>query len=169
MNFILEKANHNDVDNIVNLVNLAYRGEIGWTKETDLVSGDRVDANSIEQLLVDDSIHFLVAYSFGNLLCCICIEESKAIANIGFLTVNPKYQQLGIGKAVLSQSEDYIQVRLKLKQCVMQVISQRKELIAFYMRRGYKKTGLVKPYPLNLNSGTPSAKGLTIDTLNKKL
>ncbi len=169
MNFILETASDKDIGNIASLINLAYRGEHGWSKETDIVSGDRVTAHSIDQLLSDPSIHFLVAYSFGHLLCCICLEQSNKVVNIGLFAVNPEYQQLGIGKSALSYAEDYALHRLGLKLSVMQVISQRKELISFYERCGYKKTGLVKPYPLTLNSGTPSVKGLTMDILEKKL
>ena len=169
MNFILEKANDNDIGNIVHLVNIAYRGEQGWTKETDLIRGDRVTVETIESLMLDVKIRFFVAYSFGHLLCCVCLEQSESVANIGLLAVNPEFQNFGIGKSVLKQVEEFACYTLNVKLCVMQVISQRKELIAFYERRGYKKNGLVKPYPSGLNSGIPSVKGLTLDYLEKRI
>ena len=42
-----------------------------------------------------------------------------------------------------------------LKQLVMWVLDARSELIEFYMRHGYVKTGVVADYPKNQNVGTP--------------
>ena len=122
----------------------------------------------IHSLLMDQSIHFLVAYNLGELLCCICVEHSHQVANIGFFSVSPKLQSIGIGKSVLKQAEAYAVSVLKVNKIAMQVVSQRTELVDFYLRRGYKKTGLVKPYPNHLNSGVPKQKNLTIDYLEKK-
>jgi hypothetical protein len=49
----------------------------------------------------------------------------------------------------------------------MVVISQREELISFYERRGYRRTGEIAEYPLHLNVGVPRAEGLTIEYLEK--
>ncbi len=83
MNVHIEKAREEDVDDIVDLINLAYRGNKGWTTETALIRGDRVGYKTISELLSDEDIHFLVAYNLGDLLACICIEKSVNVANIG--------------------------------------------------------------------------------------
>jgi len=168
MNVLLEKARLKDAKDIVALINEAYRGAIGWTKETDLITGERVSHETIDGLLKDSSIHFLVAYNLGDLLCCICIEHSAQTANIGFFAVKPKLQQLGIGQSVLAQAESYASSVLKINKFAMQVVKQRTELVDFYLRRGYKKIGLVKAYPNNLNSGVPKVKGLKVESLEKK-
>lgn len=168
MNVILEKARVEDIIDITALINKAYRGELGWTTETDLIHGDRVSEDTVESLLKDSSIHFLVAYNLGDLLCCICIEHSMNTANIGFFAVNPKLQNLGIGKSVLKQAESYAISVLNVNKFAMQVISQRTELIDFYIKQGYKKTGKVKPFPNNINAGRPIIVNLTIETLAKK-
>jgi len=169
MNVHLEKARDEDAGDITDLINLAYRGEEGWTKETALIDGDRVQYNTISELLLDSNIHFLVTYNLGDLLACICIEQSVTAANFGFFSVNPKYQTLGIGKSVLAQAESYALNGLKLKKTAMQVVQQRTELVSFYERRGYRLTGLVKPYPKNLSSGTPMKDELNVVYLEKKL
>ncbi len=169
MNVALEKARDEDIKDITDLINTAYRGEVGWTKETALISGDRVCEEQIQGLIKDQSIHFLVSYNLGDLLCCICIEHSKQAANFGFFAVNPKLQGLGIGKSVLKQSEIYASSVLKVKKYALQVVSQRPELVDFYIRRGYKQTGLVKPFPVHLNVGMPKQQGVTIDYLEKKV
>lgn len=37
----------------------------------------------------------------------------------------------------------------------MYVLNVREELIQYYERRGYKKTGLIEDYPLDANVGMP--------------
>ena len=56
---------------------------------------------------------------------------------------------------------------LKVTKFIMVVVSQREELIAFYERRGYKKTGEILEYPVHLNVGIPAVAGLTIEYLEK--
>ena len=42
-----------------------------------------------------------------------------------------------------------------LTDFVMWVLSVRHELIAYYERRGYLKTGVIEDYPLDANVGIP--------------
>ncbi len=41
------------------------------------------------------------------------------------------------------------------------------ELISFYERRGYKRSGMHKDYPVYLNVGTAKIPSLTIEQLSK--
>lgn len=169
MNVILERARTEDSTDIAQLINLAYRGDIGWTTEAKIIAGNRVSTQTINTLLDDATIHFLVAYNLGDLLCCICIEQAKNIANIGYFAVKPKLQGLGIGASVLDQAERYAMGVLKVKKLALQVVSERPELLDYYLRRDYKCTGLVKPFPIHLNVGEPKVKDLSIDYLEKKI
>ena len=45
--FHLKKASPNQSHEISDLVNLTYRGEIGWTKETHIIQGDRTNHHEI--------------------------------------------------------------------------------------------------------------------------
>ena len=74
---------------------------------------------------------------------------------------------MGVGKQILELAEKYASKKPDVTEFVMVVISQRKELIAFYERRGYKRTGEVDEYPVYLNIGVPSVKRLTIEYLTK--
>jgi ribosomal protein S18 acetylase RimI-like enzyme len=61
------------------------------------------------------------------------------------LTVSPDIQGKGIGKELLFASEEVA----KENNCTsifMNVISVRKELIAWYIRYGYRDTGLRRPF-----------------------
>jgi GNAT superfamily N-acetyltransferase len=167
MNLILEEAKKDHVEDICKLVNIAYRGEQGWTKETDLVEGERANETEILEYITDPNAHLLIAVENEELVSCICIEKKDIGAYIGLFAVHPKLQGTGLGKIILSQAENYASTELKVKKYVMVVLSQRKELIEFYERRGYVRTGDKQEYPVHLNVGIPLKNDLTIEYLEK--
>ena len=62
------------------------------------------------------------------------------------LTVKPKIQTQGLGKALLKRAEDIAHSK-NVRRIKMTVIEGREELIAFYERRGYMFTGKFEPFP----------------------
>lgn len=167
MKYVLEEARKEQIEDIRDLVNLAYRGESGWTKETDLVEGARSDTDEVKEYISGPNTHLLVAHREGEIVSRICIEKIEGDAYIGFFAVHPKLQGAGVGKEILSQAERYASNKLNAKKYVMVVVSQRTELIAYYERRGYIRTGSVQEYPTHLNVGVPYESGLTIEYLEK--
>jgi len=168
LKLVLEEARKEKIEEIRDLVNMAYRGETGWTKETDLVGGDRSSSDEVKQYMSDPSAHLLVATKSGKIRACICIEKNEDCAYIGFFAVHPSIQGSGVGKEILSQAENYASTKLGAKKYVMVVLSPRNELISYYERRGYKRTGKIKEYPIHLNVGIPLESGLTVEYLEKK-
>ena len=164
----LEAARNDHIEEICDLVNLAYRGEKGWTKESDLVCGDRSSTNEVQEYMSDPNAHLLVAIKNGEIVSCICIEKNGSSAYIGLFAVHPKLQGKGVGNETLFQAESYASTKLKVRKYVMVVVSQRKELIAYYERRGYTRTGNIQEYPTHLNVGVPLVSGLKIEYLEKK-
>jgi len=167
LEFTLEVAKAEQVEGICNLVNVAYRGKSGWTKETNLVGGDRTNTYEIQGYLSSPNAHLLVASVDGKIVACVCIEKDDDRACIGLLAVHPKLQGDGVGKEILHQAERYASKNLNAKKYIMVVVSQRTELIAYYKRRGYIRTGEIQKYPTNLNVGIPLKNGLTIEYLEK--
>jgi len=165
----LKSAQTINIQAICDLVNLAYRGEKGWTRETDLVAGDRCDLVEIQQLLNNPNSHLLVAFEQDKLIACINLEHQQECVYIGLFSVEPNLQAMGVGREVLSLAEDYALHKLNAHRCLMVVVSQRPELIAYYERRGYQRTGQLEPYPDHLNVGSPLEKNLMIETLQKWL
>ena len=68
---------------------------------------------------------------------------------------------------MLEQAETFALRTLGVHKPAIFVISQRPELIAFYQRRGYSRTGKIETYPLHLGIGVPKVSGLTIEYLEK--
>ncbi|KPK56314.1 MAG: GCN5 family acetyltransferase [Thiotrichales bacterium SG8_50] len=163
----LHEARPEQVAEICVLVNSAYRGETGWTRESDIVDGDRTTPAEIASIMLDPDAHLLVAVEDDELVACIAIERIEEAAYIGLFAVQPELQGAGLGKAVLAQAEKFSSEVLGAGKYVMVVVSQRPELISYYERRGYVRTGRVEDYPLHLNVGVPKVAGLTIEYLEK--
>jgi GNAT superfamily N-acetyltransferase len=165
----LELANLEQSQEIVNLVNQSYRGEIGWIKEGHLVSGDRVSSQQVEDIILNKNSYLLVLRDDINIISCICIEEKNNCAYFGLFAVDPKIQSKGAGRQVLKLAEEYTKCILNLNKINMVVISQRKELVSYYERRGYIKLKINQEYPKNLDVGNPKVDGLTIEHLEKDI
>jgi len=167
--FRLEKAKPNQSSKICGLINLTYRGEVGWTRETHIVQGNRTNRHEIEAAIINPDAHFFVVNQNRRLASCIYVEKQENSAYIGFFSVHPSLQGKGIGKNILKQAETFALKKLGTKKYIMFVVSQRSELIAFYERRGYARSGKIEAYPLHLDIGVPKVDGLTIEYLEKNV
>lgn len=165
----LQKARYNQSQDISDLVNLTYRGDLGWTRETHIIGGDRTNRQAIESAMCNPNAHFLVVNLPKILASCIYVAKEKEHAYIGFFSVHPSLQGRGLGKYVLEQAETFVLRNMEIHKFVMFVVSQRRELIEFYQRRGYFRTGRIEAYPLHMGIGVPRIAGLTIEYLEKLL
>jgi len=164
---ILQLAYLSDAQAISNLLNDAYRGSQGWTTEGHLVSGNRIDLMGTQLVIEDKNSDFLVLHRDIELIACICVQYKANQAYIGSFAVAPEYQTEGLGKKVLLAAEQHAKKRIGITEYAMVVIEDRLELIAYYERRGYQRTGQVEPYPVAANSGLPTKKHLNIVHLIK--
>ena len=149
-NLAISPASFTDIPQLVALVNSAYRGETskrGWTTEADLLGGIRTDEAAIQKLIDGPGSVLLQCRNENKeLLGCVNLQNKQDELYLGMLTVSPDQQGGGIGKELLSASEQYARQQ-QVKAISMTVISIRSELIAWYERRGYHRTGETKPFP----------------------
>ena len=143
-------AGIDDIPSLVILLNGAYRGEgsrQGWTTEADMVAGDlRTDDAHMNELMQQPGVVFLKYVSDDNEIeGCVFLHKREGKLYLGMFCVSPALQNKGIGKKIMAASELYA----KDQGCpavFMRVISIRHELIAWYERQGYYKTGEVQPF-----------------------
>ncbi|WP_447761321.1 GNAT family N-acetyltransferase [Sphingopyxis panaciterrae] len=169
----LREAHPADYPEVIEMTNRAYRdiaGQAEWKVET-LIQGTRID----ESLLRDD-----LAASGARLL----IWRDAAGAHIGrvrlddnsdeswylaMLTVKPDIQDGGFGKKLLAAAEDFAATH-GARRMRLSVVHQRTELIAWYERRGYAKTGETGPFTYGDDRfGRPARNGLFFEMLEKEL
>ena len=165
-------ANHADIPALVALVTSAYRGDVsrqGWTTEADLLDGQRIDPEGLRRDIDRPRSVVLLAERDGALLACAHVAEEDGAGYFGMFSVRPDLQGGGVGKAVLAEAER-IARGWRLPAMRMTVIDIRDELIAFYERRGYARTGIHKPFPYgDERYGIPKREDLRFEILEKPL
>lgn len=164
-----------DVADYVELVSSAYRGEgskQGWTTEADLLDGQRLDAPMAEAMLAEaDSVILLVRDAQGRAVASVYVREpADGEAYLGVLAVSPLGQGKGVGSALIDLAEAWVVERWNAHAMSMSVINRREELIAYYERRGYERTGEVEPFPYgDERFGVPKVDDLEFVLLRKRL
>jgi ribosomal protein S18 acetylase RimI-like enzyme len=166
----IRKALLSDSESISRLVNLAYRGEssrAGWTTEADILDGLRTNPEEVRNIIESGDKVILLCLDNSELLGSVCIELDKDVVRFGMLAVNPTKQANGIGKRLLAKAEELAQQISGVKKFQMHVIAIRHELIAFYERRGYVRTGTLIDFPANPSVWQPKIDGLQLVTFEK--
>jgi len=171
---ISRRATAADVDAIVALVNSAYRGETsraGWTSEADILGGQRTDAREISHLIAADGSAILLALQDGEIVGSVHVERmDAATAYLGMLVIRPVLQGRGLGRRFMEEAERYVRAEWGASRVQMQVITRRHELIAYYERRGYRRTGEIRPFPAaDPRFGLPKIEGIEFEVLEKDL
>lgn len=167
-------ATEADVDVIVSLVNSAYRGEssrAGWTTEADILGGQRTDAAEISHLIAEAGSAMLLCLRGGEIIGSVHVERvDAATAYMGMLVIRPVLQGQGLGCCLMEEAENFARVEWGAALMQMQVITLRHELIAYYERRGYRRTGEIRPFPAtDPRFGLPRVEGLRFEVLEKVL
>jgi ribosomal protein S18 acetylase RimI-like enzyme len=166
-------ARPQDVPAIVALVESAYRGDAsraGWTTEAEILDGRRTDEDMVAGIVADPDSRLLLAFADDRLLACCHIERHEDFAYFGMFAVAPTQQGGGVGRAVLAEAERLAREDWRVREMHMTVISVRAELIAWYERRGYARTGKTSPFPYgDERFGQPRRDDLEFELLVKPL
>jgi GNAT superfamily N-acetyltransferase len=161
-----------DVAAIVTLVESAYRGDIsrkGWTTEADMLDGQRTDPAGVAAVVGKSGNRVLLAERGSELLACCHLEKQGDACYFGMFAVAPALQGGGVGKQMMAEAER-IAADWKCTKMEMTVISIRDELIAWYERRGYRRSGVYKPFPYgDERFGIPKRDDLRFELLVKTL
>jgi ribosomal protein S18 acetylase RimI-like enzyme len=163
-----------DVPALVQLINGAYRGDSsrrGWTTETDLVGGPRIDAAAVEGIIAAADNALLVLRAQSGLFACAHVSKlADGVAHLGLLTVRPALQGSGIGRQMLAAAERYAVKHYGARSMELTVIGAREELLAWYERRGYLPTGATRPFPAaEARIGVAKRDGLALVVLRRQL
>jgi len=171
--FRFRHATHDDIPAVVALVESAYRGDhsrAGWTTEADLLDGQRTDADDVTSSIARARSVVLLAEQSAKLVACAHVADEDGAGYFGMFAVSPVLQGAGVGKAVLAEAERIARDDWQLPVMRMTVIDVRDELIAFYERRGYLRTGATKPFPYgDPRFGLPRRDDLRFAVLEKPL
>lgn len=139
---MVREAVFEDVPEVVAVINRAY------VVETPFIKGDRAsEADVREAIAAPDSAYLLAVDSPDSgspIVGALKIDLQGNRAHVGPIAVEPSRQGTGIGKALVTEAEDYARARgvAHIDLCVM---SFRPTLPRFYESLGFEATGTA-PY-----------------------
>lgn len=167
-------ATETDIPKLHILVEMCYRGETskkGWTSEADILGGIRTNQELLRAEMNATGGKFLkYTDEAGNINGCVytLLHPAEKSVYIGVLCVNPDMQARGLGKQLMAAAET-VGTDNGLTKATITVVSRRKELVAWYERRGYKRTGEVKPFAAGGGIGEEMAENLELYVMAKNL
>ena len=171
---LYRKADIEDIPSLEKLINSSYRGDesrSGWTNEADLLEGRRTDSKYLQELLSQSNSIMLVAEYETEIVGGVHLKMLEAgKAYLGMLTITPKLQSRGFGRKLMNAAEAWLRNNWKISIVRMTVIQMRVELIAWYKRRGYLRTGGVEPFPYgDFSVGKPLLSDMEFVVLEKSI
>lgn len=168
------KAELIDAEAISQLVNSSYRGETsrkGWTTEADILDGLRTTTTEVGKIIKSENAFILIGVLKDEVVATICCERQelglKDTVHFGMIAVKPKLQNKGYGKTLIQAAESTCLREWQVAGFHMAVISIRHELIEFYERLGYIRTGEFTEFPVNSDLWRPKVDGLNLLYLAK--
>lgn len=135
-----------DAGKITFLINSAFRSAEGF-----FVEGDRLEAKEVIDKL--NTGKFLLVEAGGTLIGCVYVEPRGERAYLGLLSVDPSRQTSGVGSLLMAEAENYCR-ELGCRFMDIKLVNLRKELPAFYEKRGYVETG-TSSFPANVATKEP--------------
>jgi len=166
-------ATEADIPALVDLVTSAYRGpasRAGWTTEADFLDGARIDPEVLRQDILRPRSRVLVADGADGPLACAHVAVEDGAGYFGMFAVRPGLQGSGLGGRLLAECERIAREEWSLPLMRMSVIDLRETLIAWYERRGYRRTGRYLPFPYgDERFGIPLRDDLRFEVMQKRL
>ncbi|MBJ6141989.1 GNAT family N-acetyltransferase [Hymenobacter sp. BT559] len=162
-----------DAPALTALINQAYRGPASpqaWTTEMHLLEGPRISEIHVRDMVATMGINqaaLLKCVQADQLLGCVYLEPKAPRLYLGTLAVAPAAQAQGVGRQLLAHAEAYA----RQQGCTtikITVLSARPELLAWYERHGYVRTGQHEPFPDTTAFGQPR-QPLTLLELTKSV
>jgi GNAT superfamily N-acetyltransferase len=169
----LSIANDSEIEEVAELINASYRGEGGWTNEVGQLEGERTNPGALRAALAAQPDACLLVWrgeTQGPIRCCVWLEPSDGDQwYLGLLTVHPRLQDRKLGRTTLAAAESFAVTR-GAKRIRLTVVNVRETLIAWYERRGYRRTGEMQPFPYeDARFGVPTRPDLCFVVLEKSL
>ncbi len=144
-----------DVPAVRALIERGYRGDSarqGWTHEADLLDGDRTSEAEIAASVSAPDKRVLIAERGGAVIATVTAADlGNHRAYLGMLCVDPLLQAGGLGRALIARIETLAAQDFGARIMEMTVVDARRDLIAWYERRGYVCTGEIRAFPLPMD------------------
>lgn len=152
-------ATKDDAPQIRHLIQSAFRAEdtrARWTGSPELASQFHISVDEVLASMSKPDCAVLVATDPANsttgdnnaLVATVeAFRRTPDLARLSMLAVNSTRQQSGLGRAVLAHAEDYCRRTWGVQRLGLNALSTRGELIAWYERCEFARTGETSAFP----------------------
>lgn len=152
-------ATSDDAAQIQNLIQSAFRTEdtrARWTGSTELASQFHISVDEVLANINKPDYTVLVATdptnssNDGAIVASVeCVRQRTAtdLARLSMFAVDSSRQRSGLGRAVLARAEDYCRREWGVTRLGLNALSTREELISWYVRCGFERTGATSAFP----------------------
>lgn len=151
----IRPATEADLPALHRVIERAYRGDsakLGWTHEADLLFDTRTDMATLEAIVADPAQVLLGFFEDCMPIGCVNVANRGAgVAYLGLLCVEPTRQREHLGRALIAAAEAHARDTFGCETIEMTVIDKRRELIAYYERRGWRLTREKRDFPIPLD------------------
>lgn len=169
----VRRADTADVEEVVQLVRSAYRGEAsrtGWTSEAEFVEGERINLEQVHTMITDPkSVLLVLPDAEGLLACAQVVDLSDGLCYFGTFAVRPQRQGGGVGRQVMAAAERWAHSTFAAHTMEITVLIQQDNLISWYERLGFRRTGETRPFPADKQFARPRRGDLAFAVLRKDL
>jgi GNAT superfamily N-acetyltransferase len=141
----LRAGEKRDVDDLTRLINLAF------AVEQIAIPGERIDRKRTQAFLSAGA--FFVFEGRTGLAGCVYAEARGNRGYLGLLAVEPSLQGRGFGSRLVAAGEEHLK-RAGCRAVDLRVVSARSDLLPFYERLGYTRTG-TSPIPPEIELKIP--------------
>ena len=142
----IRSAEFADAQQITAVINAAFR-----IAEEFFIDGNRITQAEVEESLAKGA--FLLAEVNGKLNGCVYVELRGERSYLGLLSVDPTFQQGGLGSRLMMEAAKYCRERGSRGMDIV-IVSLREDLPSFYQRRGYVENG-TSPFPPDVPTKIP--------------
>ncbi|RDL43971.1 hypothetical protein DN730_12395 [Marinomonas piezotolerans] len=158
-----------DANDVLELINTAYRANQSWTDEAAWVDGNRLSIGVVRNFIRDTGSVMYVHQRNGVIIAVIHASVVANEANITSLAVHPNFQKRGIGSAALDVIESSCRNKLGVTFMSTSVLSPREEALAYLTKRGFELIDYQEAFPKHMKMGIPKSDNLKLSYLVKPL
>jgi ribosomal protein S18 acetylase RimI-like enzyme len=133
-----------------------------WTGDSTRILNETfsIPLSAIETAITSDTGMFMLVFTNTTTTTTISSQEEEIVgcfnlaqksaskASIAWFVIAHNFQQVGVGRRVLAYAEKYARTIMSdVEVLELNALSSREELISWYERCGYVRTGLVVAFP----------------------
>ncbi|KAM0194761.1 hypothetical protein ACHAPA_009207 [Fusarium lateritium] len=153
-NFHFRIATTDDAPRIQDLIHAAFRftdASIDWIGSPELAKTFDIPIEVILNRITAQDNVFLVASNTpdGPIIGCVNVfKKTPDFGRLALLAIDPTLQRSGLGKKMLVLGEEHLTREFGVEKIGLNALHTRKELLKWYEKQGYVRTGEITELPL---------------------